>query len=60
MRGVPTVFPPLVFKMKPSEYAKMISLPAIGEATAGFVLEEPFLHQAKLNASPLPAIALRT
>jgi hypothetical protein len=39
--------------MKPAEYAKMISLPAIGEATAGFILEEPLLHQAELNLHPL-------
>src|SRR5207249_2573027 len=30
MRGIPTVFPPLVFNQKSKEYAKMISLPAIG------------------------------
>jgi hypothetical protein len=53
MRGVPTVFPLLVFSMTPTEYAKMISLPAIGEATAGYILEEPSLHPSQLNLHAL-------
>jgi len=53
MRGVPTVFPPLVFSLTPKQYAKMISLPGIGEAIAGYILEEPAHHPDQLNLSAL-------